>query len=114
MPESGRDRSFVPLAGRQASAQVGHPSQAQVLSDSSKTLPAGREETAEKTHIAQSFRSRLPGLGATADPLHSTASTNQKPGLTPRSARRKPKTRLDTVKRHAVQNAGKKIADTGK
>ncbi len=64
MPESARDWCVVSVSGRRASTQVWHPSQAQAIGDFSEALPAGREEAAEDTALAQFFQSRLPGLGA--------------------------------------------------
>ncbi len=46
IPKSARDRTFVSLSGRHASAQVGHSSQAQAPGDFPNALPACREEIA--------------------------------------------------------------------
>jgi len=58
MPESARDWCLVSLSGRRASAQVWHPAQAQAISDFSKPLPAGRDEAAEQTALAQFLQPR--------------------------------------------------------
>jgi len=66
MPETGRHRSFVPVSGGQASAQVGAPSQVEALGDLSESVPTGREEAVEETALAQLLQPRLPGLRAAA------------------------------------------------
>jgi len=57
------------LSGREASAQVWHPSQAQALGDLSQSLPTGREEAAEQTALAQFFQPCLPSLSSRVQPL---------------------------------------------
>ncbi len=69
MSESRRDRTFVTLSGREASAHVGHPLQAQARRDLSESLPTGRKEAAEETAFSQFLQPHLPRLRSRAQPL---------------------------------------------
>jgi len=70
MPESARDWCLPGAGVRSPGIRPGlAPGAGPTVGDFSKPLPAGREEAAKETALAQFRLPRMPGLGGCAQPL---------------------------------------------